>query len=66
MGEDGLKEWMKMFVKTPFAAVASASEREKMLHAAQERLRVSFVPEREVVRRLCPYPHESASQVKCF
>ena len=31
-----------MSVKTPFAAVASASEREEMLHAAQERLRASL------------------------
>lgn len=42
VGEDGLKVWMQMFLKTPFAAVASASEREAMLHAAQESLRASL------------------------
>ena len=39
VGENGLIEWMTMFVKTPFAAIDSPAEREAMLRAVQSLLR---------------------------
>ena len=38
-GENGLKEWISMFVKTPFKAIETASEKESILSEAQESLR---------------------------
>ena len=38
-GENGLKDWISMFVKTPFAAVASTAEIEAILTDAQHLLR---------------------------
>lgn len=42
LGENGLMEWMSMFVKTPFAAVGSVSDKEAMMHAVQNLLRSSL------------------------
>ena len=38
-GEDGLREWIRMFVKAPFAAVPTEEERESLMLETQERLR---------------------------
>lgn len=42
LGDDGLMQWMAMFIKAPFDAVASASEKEAMLYAAQKQLQDSL------------------------
>ena len=41
-GETGLKDWITMFVKTPFDAVASTAEKEAILADAQHLLRPSL------------------------
>lgn len=41
-GEDGMKDWIKMFLKTPFSAVEQKSEKERMLDEAVDRLRKSL------------------------
>lgn len=41
-GEHGLAEWVRMFIKVPFAAVASGAERDAMLHEVEEILRDSL------------------------
>ena len=41
-GENGLKEWISMFIKAPFNAVESATDRESILSEAQKRLRSSL------------------------
>ncbi len=38
-GENGLADWSRMFVKTPFAAVGNEAEREEIIGQAAERLR---------------------------
>ena len=38
-GDDGLREWIRMFVRTPFREISSEAERESILCAAQELLR---------------------------
>ena len=38
-GENGLSDWIRMFVKTPFAVVASEAEQERIIEQAVERLR---------------------------
>mgnify|MGYP001037701221 CR=1 FL=1 len=43
-GEDGLKEWIRMFVKTPFAKVDNA-ERDEIINQAVERLKKSLYRE---------------------
>lgn len=37
-GENGLKDWIHMFVKTPFSVVKSKAEQEVMIDAAVKRL----------------------------
>ncbi len=38
-GEDGLKEWIRMFVKTPFSVVASEQEKAAIIDKAESALR---------------------------
>lgn len=38
-GEDGMKAWIKLFLKTPFSVVKEEAERERMLDEAADRLR---------------------------
>lgn len=38
-GEQGLKDWLNMFVKTPFSVVKSPEDREKILDDTVEQLR---------------------------
>lgn len=39
VGPDGLKEWIRMFVKTPFAIISSEAEREAILDQVADDLR---------------------------
>ncbi len=39
MGKDGLKDWINMFVKTPFGVIDSEEEKEKVVDEAVENLR---------------------------
>lgn len=38
-GENGMKDWIKMFLKTPFSVVTQESERERMMDEAADCLR---------------------------
>lgn len=38
-GENGMKDWIKMFLKTPFSVVEQEAERERMMDEAVDRLR---------------------------
>lgn len=38
-GEDGLKDWIKMFVKTPFSVIGNEDEKDAVIDRAVENLR---------------------------
>ncbi len=38
-GENGMKDWIKMFVKTPFTVIESKGEREEIINQTVEKLR---------------------------
>ena len=44
MGEDGMKDWIRMFISTPFYAVSEEAQREAIRNRAVELLKKLTTP----------------------
>ena len=63
-GDQGLKDWIRMFIKTPFHTVPGPDEQEEIIDHGGGPFKEGSVPGRQMVCGLCETADESAQDLR--